>query len=134
MEIKEKAEALLNKVQVITIASTDECGYPRPVPMSKIANEGLGIIYLSTGNSSAKTAHFLSNPKAGISFYENGDSVVLTGKVEVVKDEQIKKNLWQDWFFEHFPAGVEDPEYAILKFTAENATLWIENEFVKETL
>ena len=46
-------------------------------------------------------------------------------------DEAEKKALWQDWFIEHFPGGVNDPTYCILKFTAKRATYWLDFQFVK---
>ena len=78
-----------------------------------------------------KTKDFIKNPKAGVAFYEGHDSVTLTGTIEVVSDVEEKKALWVDWFYEHFPKGVDDPEYCILKFTAEQATYWIGNQFIK---
>jgi general stress protein 26 len=38
--------------------------------------------------------------------------------------------MWLDWFIEHFPGGMDDPNYCILEFTAAEATLWIDREFV----
>ncbi|WP_259301012.1 hypothetical protein [Bacteroides oleiciplenus] len=32
----------------------------------------------------------------------------------------------------HFPGGMEDPEYYVLKFTPESSTYWIDNEYVKD--
>ena len=46
-------------------------------------------------------------------------------------DEAEKKALWQDWFIEHFPGGVNDPTYCILKFTAKRVTYWLDFQFVK---
>lgn len=31
---------------------------------------------------------------------------------------------------EHFPLGADDPEYCLLKFTAQCGTFWIGGEFV----
>ena len=45
---------------------------------------------------------FQLNPKAGVCFMKGGDSIVLTGKVEIVSDMEIKKALWSDWMFAHF--------------------------------
>lgn len=47
-------------------------------------------------------------------------------------EEAIKRSLWSDWMLSHFPGGVEDPEYCVLKFTPESSTYWIDNEFVKD--
>ncbi len=131
MTIKEKAAQIVDSAQIITLASIDENGYPRPVAMVKLKNEN-GELYISTGTSSAKTAHFKANPKAGVSIVEGGNSIVYTGEVNIVSDEAVKRSLWADWMIEHFPGGMKDPEYCVLKFTPKEATYWIDGEFVKE--
>lgn len=128
--LKEKAGALLEKCEVVVLTSVNKEGYPRPVPMSKIKSEGIDTIWMSTGSDSWKTIDFRQNPKAGLCFQDKGDSVALTGEVEVVTDENLKKELWQDWFIAHFPGGPTDPSYILLKFTANHATYWIEGQFV----
>lgn len=130
MTIQEKAEQMVDRVQIITLASINEKGYPRPVPMVKLKAE-CSAIYVATGTSSEKTAHFRVNPKAGLSIVEGGNSIVYTGEVVIVTDEAIKRSLWSDWMFEHFHGGVEDPEYCVLKFTPISATYWIDGEFIK---
>ena len=120
--MKEKATELLQRCEVVTLASVNKEGYPRPVPMSKILTDSL------------KTIDFLSNPKAGLCFQDKGDSVALTGKVEVVTDEKMKQELWQDWFIDHFPGGPTDPGYVLLKFESNHATYWIEGIFIHKKL
>ena len=102
-KIKQQAIDLLNKCEVLTLASIDERGCPRPVVLSKIKTEGIDTIWFSTGTRSEKTKAFIKNPKAGVAFYEGHDSVTLTGTIEVVSDVEEKKALWVDWFYEHFP-------------------------------
>lgn len=131
MNIEEKAARMVAAAQVITVASIDENGYPRPVAMVKLKDED-GAIYVSTGTSSAKTAHFKANPKAGVSIVEGGNSIIYTGDMEVVTDEAVKRSLWGDWMLSHFPEGVEDPEYCVLRFTPRSATYWIDNIFMKD--
>lgn len=131
MNIEEKAAQMVATAQVITVASVDENGYPRPVPMVKLKDEN-GAIYVSTGTSSAKTAHFKANPKAGVSIMKGESSIVYTGEMEIVTDDTVKRSLWSDWMLSHFPGGVEDPEYCVLKFTPQSATYWIDNQFVKD--
>ena len=123
--MKEKAAELLQKCEIVVLSSVNKEGYPRPVPMSKIAAEGISAIWMSTGANSLKTIDFLSNPKAGLCFQEKG---------EVVTDEKLKKELWQDWFIEHFLGGPTDPGYVLLKFTANHATYWIEGTFIHKKL
>ena len=132
--IEEKAISILTECDTAMLASVTEDGYPRPVPMGKIKADGISQIWFSTGTFSDKTIQFQLNPKAGVCFMKGGDSIVLTGKVEIVSDMEIKKALWSDWMFAHFPGGVIDPSYCILKFTSEEATYWIDNEFVKASI
>lgn len=94
--IKEKAAKLLQKCDTVVLASIDAEGRPRPVPIAKIATEGISTIWMSTGTSSQKTAEFRANPKAGLCFHADGSSVVLTGEVEVVEDMESKEKYWQN--------------------------------------
>ena len=123
--MKEKAEQLLQRCEVVVITSVNEEGYPRPVPMSKIKSEGYSVVWMATGNDRL-------NPKAGLCYSENGNSVALTGEVEVITDAEIKKELWQEWFIAHFPLGPADPNYVLLKFKGQKATIWIDGVFIHE--
>lgn len=128
--MKEKAMLLLQKSEVVILTSINREGYPRPVPMSKIKADGISVVWMATGKDSLKTRDFNQNPKSGLCFYASGNSVALTGEVEVVTDEVVKKECWQDWFAEHFPLGPADPNYVILKFKANEGTFWVDGTFV----
>lgn len=130
--IKEKAEQILQRCEVVVVTSVNKDGYPRPVPMSKVKSEGYSVVWMATGSNSMKTEDFRLNPKAGLCFLEGGNSVALTGEVEVIADAETKKELWQDWFIAHFPLGPTDPNYVLLKFKGHNATIWIDGVFIHE--
>ena len=132
--IKEKAATMLQRSEVVVLTSVNKEGYPRPVPMSKILSEGCSVVWMSTGMNSSKTIDFKTNPKAGLCFSENGNSVALTGEVEIVTNEETKKDLWQDWFINHFPGGPIDPNYILLKFEGSQGTFWIDGEFVRQEI
>lgn len=125
---------MLQRCEVVVLTSINKEGYPRPVPMSKITSEDISTIWMSTGSDSLKTKDFLSNPKAGLCFQEKGNSVALMGEVEVVTDDKQKQEYWQDWFIAHFPGGPTDPNYVLLKFTANHATYWIDGAFIHKKL
>lgn len=129
-----KAAELLEKCEVVTLASINEEGYPRICVMSKIKTEGIRTMWMATGTHSAKTGHFQQNPKASVCYFSGGDSVTLLGEIEIVHDAAIKQGLWQDWFVAHFPQGVTDPEYCIFRFDARQATCWIEHCFENHRL
>ena len=130
----EKAAAILSRCETVVITSVNKEGYPRPVPMSKIKSEGASTVWFATGKNSLKTKDFIANPKAGVCYQEQGNSIALTGEVEVIEDEATKKEMWQDWFIAHFPGGPTDPNYILLKFSGINATIWIDGHFVHRKL
>ena len=66
--------------------------------MSNIKSEGSTTVWLATGKDSLKTKEFAANPKAGLCFQEKGNSVALTGEVEIIEDEATKQEMWQEWF------------------------------------
>ena len=99
--LAEKATHLLAQCENVTVASIDANGYPRPVQMSK----------------------------AGLCYDHYGDGVALRGTVEVITDDAIRKEMWQDWFVHHFPGGPGDPNYVLLHFVGKEATFWINGEF-----
>lgn len=132
--IIEKAMALLAQCNEVTLASINADGVPRPVPMSKGHTIGCNEVWMATGADSMKVADFKINPKAGLCYSYYGDSVALRGTVEIVTDDSIRKEMWQDWYINHFPGGSTDPNYVLLHFTGTEATVWINGEFVHQQL
>ena len=128
--IEEKAAALLERCEVLSLASINEDGFPRICVMSKAGSDGIRRVFFATGTSSLKTAHFMKNPKAGISYGDEKDSVTMTGTIKIVEDDGFKKSLWKDWYTAHFPGGPEDPEYCVLQFDALEATIYVDGDFV----
>ena len=128
-DLANKAAALLEKCETVALASINEKGYPRICVVSKIKNDGFSCMHFATGTNSHKTAHFRKDDKASVCYTHGADSVTLLGKIEIIEDMEVKKALWQDWFICHFPKGVDDPEYCVLKFSANEATFWIDSRF-----
>lgn len=124
-----KAEELMKKAEVATISSIDEDGYPRTATISNLKTEGIDIAWFSTGTSSNKTKNFQRNCKASICYNIGHNSITLNGDITIVEDKNVKEELWQDWFIGHFPLGINDPEYCILKFETKYIQVWIDNIF-----
>lgn len=128
------AEELLARCEDVTIASINSEGFPRPVPMAIMKTAGCSEIWMSTGADSLKTIEFKANPKAGVCYSNNGDSVAMRGYVDVVTDDALRKEMWKDWMIHHFPQGPTDPNYVLLRFKGFDATIWIANEFAHLSL
>ena len=127
--IQAKEEMLHSQCENVTVASIDTNGYPRPVQMSKIGAKGFHEVWMATSADSVKVNDFKANDKAGLCYDHYGDGVALRGTVEIVTDDAIRKEMWQDWFIYHFPGGPNDPNYVLLHFIGTEATFWINGEF-----
>ncbi|MGN0797283.1 MAG: pyridoxamine 5'-phosphate oxidase family protein [Christensenellales bacterium] len=129
-ELISKAEKLLRKCNVCSVASVSEEGYPRICILMPLKSNSIKEFWFSTGASGTKVRHFKSNSKAGVTFYYGGDSVTLTGDMAIVSDKTIKDSIWQDFLEKHFPnGGKDDNEYCVLHFVAKQATIYVEEEF-----
>ncbi len=130
----EKAAALLAQCDDVTLASVNAEGFPRPVPMGKGRTAGCNEVWMATGASSEKVADFARDPRAGLCYANCGDSVALRGRVEIVRDDALRREMWQESYAAHFPGGPTDPEYVLLRFVGTEATFWIDGLFVHERL
>ena len=77
---------------------------------------------------------FKLNNKAGLCYSNYGDSVGLRGIIEIITDDNTRKEMWQDWLINHFPYGPTDPNFVLLHFIGKEATFWINGEFAHEKL
>lgn len=128
--LKLEAAQMLASTRSVTMSSINPEGYPVPVAMVPVKTDGLQTIYLSTITSSNKVKNIQANPKTGISFYKNFNGVTLIGEMEIVTDRTIKAEVFDErWMTKHFPGGVDDPEYTLLKFTAKSGVVAINEEF-----
>jgi len=119
----EKIKRFISKRKVAFITSIDDEEFPNVKAMlrpSKI--EGLKTFYFSTNTSSIRVHQYRVNPKACIYFFRKGlikyQGVMLRGTMEVLENEEIKRELWRFYDKMFYPQGVTDPDYCILKFTA----------------
>ena len=103
--LEKKAAEMLQKSEIVVLTSINQEGYPRPVPMSMVKTEGISTVWMSTGNDSWKTVDFRKNPKGGLCFYAQGDSVCMTGDVEVITVQTSNKNFGKTGSSTIFPAA-----------------------------
>lgn len=120
-----KIEKFIKKQKVSFIGSVDKNGYPNMKAMLKPRKiNGLKEFYFSTNTSSLRVKQFQNNPNASIYFYHKGlikyTGVMLVGKMEVLTDEETKEMIWRRGDTMFYKKGVTDPDYCVLKFTAES--------------
>lgn len=131
-EIEEKASLLLEKCDVVTLASVNENGYPRICTITKTKAITFSEIYFFTSKRShlnGKATHFQNNSKASVCYHLGSDSVTLIGSVEIIDDMNIKKEFDEYCDRKFFKKGVQDPKCLLLRFRTSEATFWIDGKF-----
>ena len=122
MRTKEQILEFIRKQKIAFIASVDEDGFPNMKAMFAPRKIEGNCFYFTTNTSSMRAQQFLKNPRASIYFYNRGrfryEGIMLTGSMEVLLDEEIKKEIWRTGDNMFYKQGVTDPDYCVLKFTA----------------
>ncbi len=123
MDAKE-IERFISRQKVSFICSVDGDGFPnvKAMLMPRKRN-GLKEFWFSTNTSSMRVRQYRENPRASIYFYHKGliryEGVMLKGTMEVLTDQESKNMIWRKGDTVFYKKGVTDPDYCVLKFTAE---------------
>ena len=113
---------LIDKQGVSLISSVDSDGFPNTKAMlPPRKREGIKSFWFTTNTSSMRVAQYRSNTKACIYFFDKRffRGVMLKGTMEVLEDAESKEMIWQEGDTMYYPGGVADPDYCVLRFTAQ---------------
>lgn len=116
-------ENLIEKQNVSYISSIGDDGFPNTKAMlPPRKHEGIKVFYFTTNTSSMRVSQYRENPKACIYFCDKRfyRGVMLKGFMEVLEDSESKESIWQEGDTMYYPKGVTDPDYCVLKFTADS--------------
>ncbi|MDR2098808.1 MAG: pyridoxamine 5'-phosphate oxidase family protein [Rickettsiales bacterium] len=122
-DILKDIEKLVARQSLCCLASVDAQGFPEARAMlAPRVRDGIKTFYLSTNTSSAKVKAFRKNPKACLYFHDGRlfRGAMFKGTAEVCRDGKSRGLVWRDGDEIYYPKGVSDPDYAVLKFTAES--------------
>lgn len=113
---------MLDKAKTVFLSYTDADGFAVTKAMlAPREHEGIRVLWFSTNTSSNKVACFRKNCKGSVYLMDRRffRGVSLVGTVEVLETAEAKKRLWRVGDTMYYPKGVNDPDYCVLKFTAE---------------
>ncbi|MHC1682216.1 MAG: pyridoxamine 5'-phosphate oxidase family protein [Clostridiaceae bacterium] len=120
---KQTIGKFIDNADVSFIGSIDSEGFPNMKAMlPPRKREGIKYIYFTTNTSSMRVSQYKEDPKASVYFYNKRffKGVMLKGIMEVLEDSKSKEMIWQDGDTMYYPLGITDPDYCVLKFTAES--------------
>lgn len=122
-ELTDHIIKLVDRQEVCFLSFLNESGFPTTRTMlNPRKRKGIKEFYLTTNSSSQKVRALLSNPKAGLYFYDRAlyRGVAFTGNVEIIHDQSVKDEVWRDMDIIFYESNT-DPNYCVLKFTAVSA-------------
>ena len=114
---------LIDKAGVSIISSVDEDGFPNSKAMlPPRKREGIKHIFFTTNTSSMRVKQYTKNPKACVYFFDQRffRGVMLRGTMKVLRDSASRQSIWKNGDELYYPKGVTDPDYCVLRFTAQN--------------
>ncbi len=123
--LRDKEQTIGNLIDhqgVSFISSVDGNGFPNTKAMlPPRKREGIKVFYFTTNTSSMRVAQYRTNPKACIYFCDKRffRGVMLIGTMEVLEDAASKEMIWQEGDTMYYSKGVTDPDYCVLRFTAQ---------------
>jgi len=129
-KIVERAVEIISAQRLnCVLALIDLDGYPTASTITVSKNSCLNWLTFCTGLGSPKTKRIEQCNRASVCFISEEPlyNITLVGKIEVITDQNIKKEMWYDGLENHFK-GPEDTNYCVLKFTTERYKLMIGGE------
>jgi general stress protein 26 len=116
-----KSLALVNNSKIALLGTNGDEGYPQIKAMLVPDHEGLKHIWFSTNTSSRRIAQLRRDPKACVYFVDFNvwQGLMLVGKMAILQDPESRKRLWHPGDEQYYPRGVDDPDYSVLRFTAD---------------
>ncbi|MHB8894368.1 MAG: pyridoxamine 5'-phosphate oxidase family protein [Candidatus Geothermincolia bacterium] len=114
---------MIDKASVSIIGSVDEDGFPNSKAMlPPRKREGIKHIFFTTNTSSMRVRQYIDHPKACVYFFDKRffKGVMLRGTMEVLHDCTSREAIWRTGDEMYYPKGVTDPDYCVLRFTAQD--------------
>lgn len=122
-DVRKTIGNLIDRQSTAFIGSVSAEGFPNVkamlAPRKRI---GLKTMYFTSNTSSMRAAQYRDDPKACVYFCDRRffRGVMLTGTMEVLEDSESREMIWQEGDTMYYPLGVTDPDYCVLRFTAES--------------
>jgi len=108
-----------------TLALVDADGYPAMTTIFIAKADGIKWITFCTSLRANSVLRARRSCKAGVCVNSEGYHISLNGTIEVLTDEQAKREMWYDGLAQNF-SGPQDPDYCVLRFETERYNLLID--------
>ncbi|NPD88250.1 MAG: pyridoxamine 5'-phosphate oxidase family protein [Asgard group archaeon] len=120
-EAIEKSRSLVERSGIALVGSIGSDSFPNIKAMINAKYNDLKEIWFSTNTSSKRVNQFKMNDKSCVYFvdFETWEGLMLVGRIEIKRDSESRKMLWNDDCEKYYPLGADDPDYTVLHFVAQ---------------
>lgn len=126
-ESVEKLGELIEGIEFAMLTAIAAGGTLRSRPMGTQQNKAFdGELWFFTGAGARKVADIQHDPHVNLGYADPGKQryVSVAGTAQLARDRRKAEELWSPFLKAWFPAGLEDPDLALLRVTVEGAEYW----------
>ena len=135
MAIYEKVLGVIDKcktdgIPIALFGNKDENGNPQIKAMIKTENDGIKTFWFCSNTSSRRVNQIKKDGNSCLYFLNGFEGVMLRGSAEISYDDEKRKSFWHDNMLIYYPEGYQDPDFALIKFTATSGNYYnnLQNE------
>jgi len=125
-EAIKKLNELIKDIDFAMLTTVEDDGMLRSRPMVTQEAEFDGDLWFFTGASSHKVDEVQHDRHVNVSYADpkNQHYVSISGTAQLIRDRKKMEELWNPAYKAWFPQGLDDPDLALLKVTAQHAEYW----------
>lgn len=124
-QIKKLAEMIEDiDFAMLTTVAADGTLHSRPMSTQRVETDG--DLWFFTRESAPKVGEIEQEQQVNVSYSKPEDQryVSVSGRAVVVRDRAKIEELWNPVLKAWFPKGLDDPDIALLRVSAERAEYW----------
>lgn len=116
---RKEADAFITKHKDVVVLGTKQGEDIHLTIMGFLSNPSLNMLYMQTNRQSSKVNNIQSHNTVEIAITNDSGGIILTCEAEVVEDQKLKEEKWEDWMFKYHDSGYTSPDYVLLRFVPQ---------------
>lgn len=124
-QTEQKFEELLDSFQTAMLVTQSGDGQLRSRPMALAhRSDDSSALFFATKADSEKVDEILEHPGVNVSMQKSSTFLTVSGKAEVLNDQDRIEELWEPSWKLWFEEGKEDPSIVLIKVDATRGEYW----------
>jgi general stress protein 26 len=119
-----KLVELAKDIQITMFTTVDREGHFVSRPMAQHLVEPDGDLWFFAERDSRVMEQLTADPHVGLTLTSNQTWISIDGTAEMVDDQAMKEELWNQWAEAWLPDGKTDPNVVLIKVDPHSAEYW----------